>query len=113
MLPMISARYRNKLGARLRKSAEQLVGRVDVEAQKLVLGRALQRDELEVRVRLDRGANEAHLVARLALDVEDLLAAVAHVDERLLRVVLLHLLARLHGNAKGERARAGVVARRP
>ena len=56
-------------------------------------------------------ANEAHLVARLAFDVEDFLAAVAHVDERLLRVVLLDLLARLQRNAEGERARARVVRR--
>ena len=83
------------------------------EAQELVLRRALQRDELKIRVRLDRGANEPHLVARLAFDVENLLAAVAHLHERLLHVVLLDLLAGLRRNAEGERARAGVAARRP
>ncbi len=50
--------------------------------------RSLQRDELEVRVGFDRRADEAHLVARLAFDVEDFLTSVADVDERLLRVVL-------------------------
>ena len=54
-------------------------------------------------------ANERHLGARLAFDVQNLLAAVAHVDERLLRVVLLDLLARLQRNAEGERPRPRFV----
>ena len=56
-------------------------------------------------------ANEAHLGPRLALEVQHVLAIVAHVDERLLRVVLRDLLARLRRNAEGERPRAGVVRR--
>src|SRR5699024_10823620 len=79
------------------------------EAQELVLGGALQCDDLNVRIRFDGGANEAHLVARLALDVENLLTAVANVDEHLLSVVLRDLLARLYGDSKGERPRSGVV----
>ena len=81
------------------------------EAEELVLGRALQRDELEIRVRPRRRANEPHLVARLAFDVENLLATVAHVDERLLRVVLLDLLARLQRNAERERRAAPASSR--
>ncbi len=84
-----------ELGAGLGKSARELVRRVHVQTKKLVFGRTLQRDELQARVGLDGGADEAHLVAGIALHVEDFLATVANLDERLLRVVLLDLLARL------------------
>ena len=99
-----------QLGARFREAGRQLVGAVDVQAEKLVLGGPLQRDELEVRVGFDGRANEAHLRARLALEIENLLTPVAHVDERLLRVVLRDLLAGLRRDAERERSGAGVVS---
>ena len=45
---------------------------------------------------------------RLALEVQHLLRAVVHLDERVARVVLRHLLAVLRRHLEPERARAGV-----
>ena len=44
------AAVREQLLARLREAAEQLIGIVDAEAQVLVVGGALQRDQLQVLV---------------------------------------------------------------
>ena len=46
-----------QLGARLRKAGRQIVRAVDVQAKELVLRRALQHDELQVRIGFD-GARE-------------------------------------------------------
>ncbi len=82
-----------ELVARLREAADQLLGVVDLEPQVLVVGRALQHDELQLLVVGDRAPQELHLEARLALEVENLLAPVAHVDEHVARVVLGQQLA--------------------
>src|SRR5690242_12008455 len=81
-----------ELSARFGKAAGQLVRGIDVEPKELVPRRPLERDDLQIRIGGNRGADEAHLVARLAFDVEDFLTSVAHVDQRLLRVVLFDLL---------------------
>ena len=78
-----------QLLARLRKAREQLLGIVDVEQPHvLVVRRALQRDDREVLVLVDRAPEELHLRPRLPFVVEHLLAAVGDVDERFARVVL-------------------------
>src|SRR6185503_7634654 len=61
---------REQLVARLREAAEQLVRRVHVETEELVVRRALQRDDLQVLVVGHGAADELHLRARLALEVE-------------------------------------------
>src|SRR5690606_17354415 len=93
----------------LRETAHQLFRAVDGEAQVLVLRSALEYDELEVLILAHGAAQKADLVARLALEVQDLLALVAHVDERVLRVVLEDQLTILRRDAKAEAARTGVV----
>src|SRR5213075_2096489 len=94
-----------QLRTRFREARFELVRRVDAEPIELVLRGPLQGDNLQVRIRFDRGANEAHLVARLAFEIEDLLASITYVDERLLRVVLLDLFAGLRRNTERERPR--------
>ena len=89
-----------ELAARRREAAGEFLRAIDVQPEELPVRGALQRHELEIRVRRDRGAHEAHLVARLAFDVEDLLARVPDAHERLLRVVLRDLLAALERNAE-------------
>ena len=76
-LPRISPRYLNSSSRVLGKPAGQLLRVVHVEAQELVLRRALQADHLQVLVLGHRAPDELQLEARLALEVEDLLAAVA------------------------------------
>ncbi len=100
-----------QLGPRLREARHEIVGAVYVQAVELVLRGPLERDDLQVRVGFDGGTDELHLGARRALEVQHAFAVVAHVDERLLRVVLRDLLARLRRNSEGERPRAGVVRR--
>ena len=58
---------------------------------------------------LHGAADEADLGPRLALEVENLLAPIAHVDHRLARVVLGDELAVLRRDAEAEHARPGVV----
>ena len=101
-----------QLLARLRKSADQLVLVVDADAQVLVVGRPLQGHELQVLVIGHRAPDELHLEARLALEVQNLLFQVAHVDERLARIVLRDELARLRRHAESEQPRTGIPGRR-
>ena len=61
---------------------------------------------VEVLVVVDRAPDELHLEARLAFVVEDLLAAVAHLDQRVARVVLRDLLALLRRDPEAEQPRA-------
>ena len=81
--------------------------RVDVEPQELVLGGALERDELEVLVVLDRLPRELHLEARLPFVIEDALLAVADVDLDVALVVLRDDLAGLRRDLQAEDARPG------
>ena len=64
---------------------------------------------MQVVVFGDGAADELHLEARLAFEVEDLLLAIAHVDQRLARVVLGDQLAGLRRDAEAEHARPGLV----
>ncbi len=95
-----------ELVAGLGEAAHEFLGVVDLEAQVLVVGGALQHDELQLLVVGEGAAQELHLEARLAFEVEDLLAPVAHVDEHVAGVVLGQQLARLRRHAEGEDARA-------
>ena len=95
-----------QLFARLREPADQFVRRRDVAPPVLVLGGALQDDDLHVLVVLDRAADELHLEPRLAFEVQDLFLPVAHLDERVARVVLGDLLAFLRRNLEAEEPRA-------
>ena len=83
-----------ELLARAREAAGELVGVVHVQAQELVRRGALEDDHLEVLVLLDRAAEKLHLEARLALEVEDLLALAADLHQHLPAVVALDALAR-------------------
>ena len=86
--------------------ALQLFSVVDVQAQELVLGGTLQDHQLQIVVIRHRAPQESHLVARLALEVEDLLAPVLDAHQRRLAVVLRDLLVHGHRNAEGVGARA-------
>ena len=97
-----------QLVARLREAADELLGVVDLEPQVLVVGGALQHHQLQLLVVGQRPAQELHLEARLALEVEDLLAPIAHVDEHVAGVVLGQQLAGLRRHAEGEDARPGL-----
>ena len=94
-----------QLVAGLGEAADQLLGVVDLEPQVLVVGGALQHDQLQLLVVGERAAQELHLEARLALEVEDLLAAIADVDQRVAAVVLGQQLARLRRHAEAEHPR--------
>ena len=111
MLPRIERAIREQLLARLREPGDELVGIVDAQPDVLVVGRALQHDEQQVRIVLHGAADEAHLGARLALEVENLLRAIAHVDHRLARVVLGDQLAVLRRDPEAEHPRARIAAR--
>ena len=103
------AAIREQLFARLREAGDELVGVVDAEAHVLVVGRPLQRDQQQVGIVVHRAADELHLGPRLALEVENLLPPVAHVDHGLARVVLGDQLAVLRRDAEAEHARPGVA----
>jgi hypothetical protein len=103
---------RKQLLACLRKSALELLGVVDADAHELVVRGALQRHHLEVLVLGDRAADELHLEPRLSLEVENLLLAVPHLDQRLAHVVLRNDLVGLLLDAELEQPRAGVGHRR-
>ena len=95
-LPSTRPRYANSSSRVFGKPAGELdARRVDVEPQELVLGGALQRDQLEVLVVLDRLPRELHLEARLAFVIEDALLAIADVDLDVALVVLRDDLAGL------------------
>ena len=79
--------------------------------QVLVVGGALQRDDLQVLVVVDRAVEELHLRTRLAFEVQDLLGPIVDVDERLALVVLRDELAGARRDAEAEHARAGVGGR--
>ena len=81
------------------------------EAEVLVVGGALQRHDLQVLVVVDGAMEELQLRTRLAFEVQDLLGAIADVDERLALVVLRHQLAGPRRDAETEHARAGVRRR--
>jgi hypothetical protein len=90
-----------------RREAElQLRAVADLEPEELALRGALQQDELDVLVVDDRASHELHFPARLAFEVEDLLALPAHVDPRVARVVAFHALALLGRDAKAHALRA-------
>jgi hypothetical protein len=97
-----------ELLARLGEPARQLVRVVHVQAQELVLRRALQADHLQVLVVGHGAAEELQLEARLAFEVEDLLAAVHDLDGHVLLVVLAMGLAGLGRDAEAERAGPGL-----
>src|SRR3970282_190445 len=63
------AAIREQLFARLREAAEQVLGIVHVDPEVLVVGGALERDDLEVQIVGDGAADELHLEPRLALEV--------------------------------------------
>ena len=107
------APVREQLVARLRKSAGEVLGRVDVEAQELAVRRALQHHDLQVRVAGRGPAQELHFEPRLALDVEHALAPVRHRHQSLAHVVLRHLLAVLRANLEAEDARPRLGQREP
>ena len=94
-----------QLVARLREAADQLFGAADVLPVVLVLGGAQQADDLQVLVVLHGAADELVLGPRLALDVERLLDAVHHLDERVAVVVLRDLLVALSRDLEAEDAR--------
>ena len=81
-LPRMIAAVLEQLLARRRESVLQLLGAVDAEPQVLVrrvdrgLGRALQQHDLQVVVLVGRLADELRLGPRLALEIQNLLAAV-------------------------------------
>ena len=77
MLPRIKPAVREQLLARLRKAGGELVGVVDAEAQVLVVGGALQeRRRSRFLSSRDGAADEVDFEARLALEVQDLLAPI-------------------------------------
>ena len=59
----------------------------------------------------DRAADELHFEVRLAVEEQDLLLAVLHVEQHLAHVVLRDLLAVLRRNPETDRPRAGLVRR--
>ena len=80
---------------------------VEVAAEELVLGGALQEHDLQVLVGGHGAKHEGYLVARFALEVEDLLGAVADLHDRVQHVVLQDPFALLARDAEGEFAGAG------
>ena len=79
-LPRISPRYANSSSRVFGKPPTSSSGSGSPsEAHELVVRGALQRDDLQVLVVGDGAAQELHLEARLAFEVEDLLARVADV----------------------------------
>jgi hypothetical protein len=99
-----------QLLARLGESREELIGRLD-EPEILVLGRSHDRDELEVRIILDRLPRELQLEARLAFVIEDALAPIADVDLHVALVVLRDHFAGLRRHLQAEHARPGLGRR--
>src|SRR5205814_3667163 len=71
-----------QLLARLGEARHQLVGRGDAKPVVLVLGGPLEDDEVDVLVAFHRAVHELHLEPRLPFEIEDLLFAVADLDER-------------------------------
>ena len=112
MLPRIRPRYSNSSSRVFGKPPTQFVRRVDVEPQELVVGGPLQRDDLQVLVVGHGAADELHLEPRLAFEIQDLLARVADVDQRVARVVLRDDLARLRRDPELEHARPGLAGGR-
>ena len=105
-----------QLVARLREAADQFVRILRLVAEEphvLVVGGALQRDDLEVLVVGHGAAQELHLEARLAFEVEDALARVADVHQRLAHVVLRDELAVLRRDLELEEPRARLGGHRP
>src|SRR5207244_1438840 len=101
-----------QLLARLREAVDELGRTADRLAEVLVVGRPAKENDLQVLVVDGRAADEGRLVPRMAFEVEDLLAPIADLDERVARVVLRHLLARLRRHAEPEHARPGVTRRK-
>ena len=113
-LPRMIARYANSSSRVFGKPPTSSSALPTSSRQVLVLGRALQDDDLQVLVVLDRAADELHLEPRLAFEVEDLLAPVVHLDERVARVVLRDLLAvlRRHSGTGTAAAPASAAVKR-
>src|SRR5690606_34347954 len=93
---------REQLLARGREATEQFCRTVDVDAHEPGLRRSLQDHELDVAVRLDGTSQESDLPPRFTLEVQDLLTAIAHVDQRFLLVVLEYALAGLRRHTEPE-----------
>ena len=104
MLPSMSPRYANSSSRVFGNPAASSIRRCRVEPEELVLGRALERDQLQVRVVLDRAADELHLEARLAFEIEDRLLAIADVDVDVALVVLRDDFAGLRRDSEAEHA---------
>src|SRR4030095_2516033 len=95
---------RKQLFAALREATDELLG-VGVRAKNphvLVVCGSLKRDNLEVLVVRHGAAQELHLEARLALEVEDPFLGIADVDEGLAHIVLRDELALDRSYAEGE-----------
>src|SRR4030095_12673311 len=96
-----------QLFARLREAADQffrILRLVSEESNVLVIRCALQGDDLEVLVVHDGAAQELHFEARLAFEIEDLLAGIADVHQRFAHVVLRDELAFLRRDLELEEA---------
>ena len=106
---MIERAIGEQLLARLRKAGDQLVGAIDAQPQVLVVGGADQAGDDDVVAFGNGAADELVFEARLAFEVENLLLAIAHVDQRFARVVLGDQLARLRRHAEAQHARPGFV----
>ena len=98
-----------QLFARLREAADQLVGRGDRLAVVLVLGRPVERHDLQILVAFDAEAQELVFESRLALVIENFLRAIVDLDEHVARVVLRDLFTGLRRHFELERARARFV----
>ena len=98
-----------QLVPRFWKRGGQLVRRIHHDAHVLVFSRALQQHELQVLVVVDRAPDEFHFEVRLAVEEQDFLAPVLHVEQHLAHVVLRNLFAGLRRNAEADGACAGLV----
>ena len=87
----------------------ELARLVELESREAVVGGAQEDDQLQVLVAAHRPAHVLDLVARLTLEVEDLLDPVVDLDQRASLVVLGDSLAALRRGAELELARARLV----
>ena len=97
--------------AGLRKAAHDFIRAANVKSQVLVLCRALEDRDGEVRIIGHRAPHELRLGPGFTLHVEDTLASVGHLDHRIPRIVLGDLLAWLRLDPEAEEPRAGFVCR--
>ena len=95
-LPRMMRAIREQLVARLRESVRRARRGLPTSSRRYLSSAVRCRmHDLQVLVVFDRAPDELRLESRLALEVQDLLAAVAHLDERFARVVLRDLFVGL------------------